>query len=77
MNKNKIKNTNKKNDDDDGTKSFDIFAIYGDTDRTGKRVTEQLVQYAGATSLQLHGGHPVYLDSPNEFVHAVGNAVSL
>jgi len=77
LNKNKIKNTNKKNDDDDGTKSFDIFAIYGDTDRTGKRVTEQLVQYAGATSLQLHGGHPVYLDSPNEFVHAVGNAVSL
>jgi hypothetical protein len=53
---------------------FNIFAIYGNLDKSGKKVTKKLVKQASTItkSLELNGGHPVYLDSPNAFVNAIG-----
>jgi len=56
---------------------FEIFAIYGNLDTNGKKITEQkLVPYANAKSLELPGHHPVYLDSPLEFVQAIGTELT-
>jgi len=58
------------------SKGITIFPIYGDQDGAGKRVSEKLFQYAGASKvLELPGRHPVYLDSPEAFVKAVGDQV--
>jgi hypothetical protein len=37
----------------------------------GKNATERLQSLAGAKILELEGGHPCYLDSPDAFVDAV------
>mmetsp|Transcript_26516 Transcript_26516/g.62323 ORF Transcript_26516/g.62323 Transcript_26516/m.62323 type:complete len:384 (-) Transcript_26516:556-1707(-) len=52
-----------------------VLAIYGDRDKQGGTVMESLREHSGAEVLELPGRHPVYLDSPSEFVEAVGNAV--
>ena len=52
-----------------------VLAIYGSEDGKGKSVMESLRDHAGAELLELPGRHPVYLDSPSDFVVAVGNAV--
>ena len=52
-----------------------VLAIYGDKDAGGKRTTQSLKDNAGAETLELPGGHPVYLDSPTAFVKAVGEKV--
>ena len=53
---------------------FHIFAINGNLDKMGKKVTKKLVKHTSTItkSIELKGGHPVYLDSPNEFVNAIG-----
>ncbi|OEU10834.1 hypothetical protein FRACYDRAFT_246706 [Fragilariopsis cylindrus CCMP1102] len=53
---------------------FSIFAINGNLDKMGKKVTKKLVKHTSTItkSIELKGGHPVYLDSPNEFVNAIG-----
>jgi hypothetical protein len=51
--------------------NFNIFAIFGDGDTMGKKVTQFLETNAGAKTLELSGGHPVYLDSPDLFVQNV------
>ena len=48
--------------------NWPILAVYGDLDSSGRRNMERLGQEAGATVKELHGRHPVYLDSPTEFV---------
>lgn len=48
-----------------------VLAINGDQDKMGKKVTKKLVQTVGAGGLELKGGHPCYLDSPDDFVAAV------
>ena len=48
-----------------------ILAINGDRDTSGGRLMERLGQEAGATVKELHGGHPVYLESPTEFVFSI------
>lgn len=48
-----------------------ILAIYGDQDAKGKKSSERLSDEAGASTLELEGRHPCYLDSPNEFIRAV------
>jgi hypothetical protein len=53
----------------------EVFAIYGDMDGMGERVSESLKAHAGATTLELPGRHPVYLDSPDPFVEAVAKKV--
>jgi len=55
--------------------SVEVFAIYGDMDGMGERVSQSLKAHAGATILELPGRHPVYLDSPDPFVDAVGKKV--
>lgn len=55
----------------DSTSIFSIFAIYGNQDRMGKKVTETLRELANAKTLELEGGHPCYLDSPDAFLSAV------
>jgi len=45
-----------------------VLAINGNTDQMGKKVTERLVKFTGATGIELNGGHPCYLDSPEAFV---------
>lgn len=52
-----------------------VLAIYGDEDGMGKTVSVSLQKYAGANALELPGKHPVYLDSPDAFVDAVGKMV--
>eukprot|EP00531_Pseudo-nitzschia_arenysensis_P019484 CAMPEP_0116125302 /NCGR_PEP_ID=MMETSP0329-20121206/5740_1 /TAXON_ID=697910 /ORGANISM="Pseudo-nitzschia arenysensis, Strain B593" /LENGTH=330 /DNA_ID=CAMNT_0003619337 /DNA_START=187 /DNA_END=1179 /DNA_ORIENTATION=+ len=52
-----------------------VLAIYGDQDRNGKKVMQSLHDHSGAKLLELPGRHPVYLDSPDAFVKAVGEAV--
>jgi hypothetical protein len=51
--------------------NFEVFAIYGDKDSGGREVTERLEHFVGANTLELKGGHPCYLDSPEEFCSAV------
>lgn len=51
--------------------SVPVLAIYGDQDSFGEVVTEKLVRVANAKGVELEGGHPVYLDSPDEFVDEV------
>ena len=48
-----------------------ILAIHGNNDTMGKKVTKKLEDVAGAKGVELSGGHPVYLDSPHEFVETV------
>jgi hypothetical protein len=48
-----------------------ILAIHGNNDSMGKRVTKKLEDVTGAKGVELSGGHPVYLDSPREFVETV------
>merc|ERR1712238_214888 len=68
---------NDSNSDSDSSSFFEILAIYGNLDTTGKKITEQkLVPYTNAKSLQLLGQHPVYLDSPLEFVQAIGTELT-
>lgn len=45
-----------------------ILAIYGNLDATGQKSMEKLGIEAGATVKELKGRHPVYLDSPTEFI---------
>lgn len=54
-----------------------VLAIYGDRDIRGKKVMQKLREHAGAKLLELHGGHPVYLDSPDAFVQAVGEEIMI
>eukprot|EP00934_Nitzschia_sp_Nitz4_P001965 Nitzschia sp. Nitz4//scaffold100_size80364//28086//29075//NITZ4_005341-RA/size80364-processed-gene-0.32-mRNA-1//1//CDS//3329532085//1965//frame0 len=49
----------------------DILAIYGDQDTAGGKISERLKVSSNATVLELQGGHPVYLHSPDEFVQNV------
>jgi pimeloyl-ACP methyl ester carboxylesterase len=53
--------------------SIPILAIYGNQDDMGKKVTEKLVKLVGegVKAVELEGRHPVYLDSPDEFVQEV------
>lgn len=49
-----------------------ILAIHGDKDLKGKSVTERLKDTNdNAKGVELEGRHPVYLDSPEEFVREV------
>jgi hypothetical protein len=57
--------------------AFGIFAIYGNRDTGGKRTTKILQDSAGAVALELKGGHPCYLDSPDDFVSAVASYMGL
>ena len=51
--------------------SIPIMSIHGDQDGGGKRVTEKLQKLNDAEGIELEGRHPVYLDSPEEFVQEV------
>jgi hypothetical protein len=51
--------------------NIEVLAIYGNKDAMGKQTTSMLQQWAGATAVELVGGHPCYLDSPDEFVKVV------
>jgi len=48
-----------------------VMGIYGSKDGMGKRVTEKLVQHAGAVGHEIEGSHPCYLDSPDDFMDLV------
>lgn len=49
-----------------------VLAIHGDQDETGRKSTERLREaISGAGGVELEGRHPVYLDSPEEFVQEV------
>jgi len=50
--------------------NFGVFAIYGNKDSSGKKISQKLGTF-GAKVLELEGGHSVYLDSPTEFYKAV------
>ncbi|KAL7462256.1 hypothetical protein ACHAXS_002643 [Conticribra weissflogii] len=50
---------------------IEILAINGNLDFGGRRATERLVEVCGAKGVELEGAHPVYLDSPEEFVDEV------
>lgn len=51
--------------------SISILAIYGSRDAMGARVSTKLEEQAGASKLEIEGGHPCYLDSPKDFTDAV------
>lgn len=54
-----------------------VLAIYGDQDKSGKKISERVA--SGVTDskvVELQGGHPVYLQSPDEFVDTVLDFVS-
>jgi hypothetical protein len=49
-----------------------ILAIYGDQDTGGSRLSARLLRLLPNTKVvELSGGHPVYLDSPDEFVQTI------
>eukprot|EP00980_Cylindrotheca_fusiformis_P010408 scaffold2315_cov113-Cylindrotheca_fusiformis.AAC.1 len=50
---------------------FKVFAINGDGDKKGGKVSSTLKDSVGAKTLELEGGHSVYLDSPVPFSDAV------
>lgn len=51
--------------------SVPILAIHGNQDARGKDVTKRLVDLNGAKGVELEGRHPVYLDSPEEFIQEI------
>merc|ERR1712238_160601 len=55
--------------------AFNIIAIYGNQDKEGMVVSKRLEEYADAKIEKLNGRHPVYLDSPDEFVPTIGWAI--
>jgi pimeloyl-ACP methyl ester carboxylesterase len=48
-----------------------VLAIYGNQDAGGRITSERLGDLVGAQVVELVGRHPVYLDSPNQFVTTV------
>eukprot|EP00581_Thalassiosira_minuscula_P006425 CAMPEP_0183739240 /NCGR_PEP_ID=MMETSP0737-20130205/56557_1 /TAXON_ID=385413 /ORGANISM="Thalassiosira miniscula, Strain CCMP1093" /LENGTH=297 /DNA_ID=CAMNT_0025973989 /DNA_START=63 /DNA_END=956 /DNA_ORIENTATION=+ len=48
-----------------------VFAIHGNQDAGGVKVTKRLTDLIDAKGVELEGRHPVYLDSPEEFVQEV------
>jgi pimeloyl-ACP methyl ester carboxylesterase len=48
-----------------------ILAIYGNGDSGGVHVSQRLGDLAGATVVELVGGHSIYLDQPDAFVNEV------
>jgi hypothetical protein len=53
-----------------------VLAMYGNKDIAGKRVSEQLIQYADAEVIEIKGGHACYLDSPDQFVVELLNFIN-
>ena len=45
-----------------------ILAIYGSKDGGGKKVSERLQTFSDAKVIEIDGGHPCYLDSPDDFI---------
>lgn len=52
---------------------LDTLAIYGSKDSGGKKISERLQSFADATVVEIDGGHPCYLDSPDDFIKNVLN----
>lgn len=58
-------------------KDVPVLAIYGSEDPVaGKKSSEHLSQSIGAEAVELKGRHPVYLDSPDEFVELIFNHIA-
>jgi hypothetical protein len=51
--------------------NFQVLAIYGDQDQSGKRSSLLLEKHMSAKVVELPGGHPVYLDVPKQFCDTV------
>lgn len=51
--------------------NFSILSIHGNLDEGGRISSKLLSKHAGAKVVELQGTHPVYLDSPKEFVTTV------
>jgi pimeloyl-ACP methyl ester carboxylesterase len=51
-----------------GLANTPVLAIYGNQDAGGRITSERLGDLVGAQVVELVGRHPVYLDSPDEFV---------
>ena len=49
------------------------LAIYGSKDSGGKLVSERLQSFSGTKTVEIYGGHPCYLDSPDIFIKEVLN----
>jgi hypothetical protein len=64
-------------DNNNDSRSFGILAVHGNKDVAGKRTTEILRDRTGAATVELRGGHPCYLDSPEDFVSAVASDMGL
>lgn len=45
-----------------------ILAMYGSKDTKGKEVSKHLGDYSDAKVVEIEGGHPCYLDSPDDFI---------
>jgi hypothetical protein len=45
-----------------------ILAIYGSKDKGGKAVSKRLESISSAKRVEIDGGHPCYLDSPDDFI---------
>lgn len=58
-------------------RAIDILAVYGDQDFSGNRTSHKLGDFSNAKLVELPGGHPVYLDSPNEFVKELLNYLQI
>jgi hypothetical protein len=54
-----------------------ILAIHGSKDSNGKKVSEKLHSLADAKLIQIEGGHPCYLDSPDDFIRELLDFLSL
>jgi hypothetical protein len=54
-----------------------ILAIYGSKDSKGKVVSEKLHTLSNAILIQIQGGHPCYLDSPDDFTRELLDFLSL
>ena len=48
--------------------SIPVLAMNGNQDEKGKLVTKRLGQFANAEEVEMEGGHPCYLDSPDDFI---------
>ena len=48
-----------------------VLAFNGDQDTAGGKYSQRLATLIGAKAVELKGGHPVYLQSPDEFVQEI------
>lgn len=57
-------------------RSVRVHAVYGRQDEKGRQISIRLAEEVSASLEEIEGGHPCYLDSPNDFIASMDKLMS-